>query len=110
MKALLTTVETAEAASQLAQALVERRLAACVTVIPGAVSHFRWQGKIETAGECLLLIKTEDDRVEALLDELPALHPYEVPEGIALPVDRALGPYAEWVRDETRPSSREAAR
>ena len=110
MKILITTVDTAEAAGALATALLERRLAACVTVIPGATSHYWWQGKIERAQECLLLIKTEEDRVEALLSELPRLHPYEVPEGIVLAVDGALEPYARWVLDETRSSSDPADR
>lgn len=84
-------------ARRLARALVQRRAAACVNVLPGATSWFRWQGKIERAGESLLIIKTTARRCAALRRLIVALHPYEVPEILALPVADAHPPYQRWV-------------
>jgi len=93
----LSTVATAEDATRIARDLVEQRLAACVNVLPGIVSTYRWQGKIETEGEHLLVIKTRRDRVPALKAALLALHPYEVPELLVLPVEDGLAPYLAWL-------------
>jgi periplasmic divalent cation tolerance protein len=94
------------AARALARALVERRVAACVSLLPGVRSVYRWEGRVEEARETLLVAKTAARRVPALLEALAGLHPYEVPEGISLPVVEALLPYASWVEDSTRPVTR----
>ncbi len=95
--AALSTVGKAEDAENLARALVERGLAACVNVLPGVTSFYRWKGRLERDAEHLLLIKTRRDRLEELRRALVALHPYEVPELIALPIDAGHGPYLAWL-------------
>jgi periplasmic divalent cation tolerance protein len=86
---------------RIGSALVEERLAACVNRVPGISSTYRWQGKVDRARECLLLIKTTSERFDALRERIVALHPYELPEVIA--VDIALGhaPYLAWIATET---------
>ena len=81
---VLSTVQGAEDAERIARALVERGLAACVNIVPGVTSVYRWKGAIECEPERLLVIKTRAQRFEALRQELVALHPYELPEVIAL--------------------------
>jgi periplasmic divalent cation tolerance protein len=88
-------------APRLARALVARRVAACVNLVPGVRSVYRWRGRVEEARETLLVIKTSAARVPALLAAVAELHPYEVPEGIALPVVAGLAPYLRWIADET---------
>ena len=88
-------------ARSLARSLVERRVAACVSLVPGAGSVYRWKGRIEEARETLLVAKTTAARLPALLAAVRALHPYEVPEALVLPVAAGLAPYLAWVRRET---------
>lgn len=92
-----STVGTAEDGERIARALVERRLAACVNVVSGVVSVYRWKGAVEREEERLLVIKTRAGRLEALREALVALHPYEVPELIALPVEAGHPPYLAWL-------------
>jgi periplasmic divalent cation tolerance protein len=89
-------------AERIARALVEAKLAACVNLVPGVVSIYRWKGTIEREEETTLLIKTSDDRVDALMDEIRKQHPYEVPEIVALPTNEVNPAYAAWVEKETR--------
>jgi periplasmic divalent cation tolerance protein len=93
----LSTVGKAEDAQRIARALVERRLAACVNVVPGLTSVYRWKGKIEADAEHLLVIKTRQDRVAELKAVLPSLHPYEVPELVVLEVADGHAPYLAWI-------------
>lgn len=105
MSALLVHVTApAAAAPALARALVEARLAACVNLLPGVRSVYRWQGAVEESDETLLLIKTAADRFEALKAELLRLHPYELPEIIAVPLTHAHTPYLQWLLNESSPS------
>jgi periplasmic divalent cation tolerance protein len=97
----LSTCPDAETAATIARRLVEERLAACVNQFPGVVSTYRWQGRIHEDAEVLLLIKTTRERFDALRDRLVGLHPYEVPELIALEVADGLPAYLEWVARET---------
>jgi periplasmic divalent cation tolerance protein len=97
---LLNTCPDAEVARHVARALVEERLAACVNLVPGLTSIYRWQGQIEESTEVLLLIKTTRERLAALEARLPALHPYELPELIAVEIDSGLTHYLDWVRSE----------
>lgn len=98
----LSTVATALDAERIATALVERGLAACVNVVPGVTSIYRWKGVVERDLELLLVIKTRADRFEALREALVSLHPYEVPELIALPVEGGHPPYLAWLDEATR--------
>lgn len=86
-----------EVADRLSQALVAERLAACVSRLPGLVSTYRWQGAVEQADEVLLLIKTTQERFEALRTRLVELHPYEVPEVIACAIAAGHAPYLDWL-------------
>lgn len=89
-------------AERIATALVEERLAACVNIVPGLRSIYRWEGAIEATDEVLLLIKTLPDRYPALQDRLRELHPYELPELLAVTSAFGLPDYLRWVADETR--------
>lgn len=100
---VLCTCTDGPPAARLAQALVEERLAACVNRLPGVVSSFRWQGRVEEEGETLLLIKSTEDRLEALTARITELHPYELPEVIAVPVLGGLDSYLDWLRDSVTP-------
>jgi periplasmic divalent cation tolerance protein len=94
---LLSACPDAVSAERIATALVEERLAACVTALPGARSVYRWQGKVEHADECVLLIKARADDYPALEQRLLALHPYDVPELLALPVLAGNPAYLAWL-------------
>lgn len=107
----LTTAPSTEAAKRLVRSLVERRVIACGTVLPGAISIYRWQGVVAEEEEVVVLMKTTAERWAELAATLPGLHPYEVPELLALPVADGHPPYLEWVRAETgRGSTRERTR
>lgn len=99
---VLVTAPTAEVAAGLARALVEARLAACGNVVPGLRSIYRWEGRVHDEPEALLVLKTTRDRFEALRDEVLRLHPYDVPEVLALPVEAGAARYLAWVAGETR--------
>ncbi len=96
------TAPDESSAKALADALLERRLAACVSRLPGVRSSYRWQGRIEQADEVLLLIKTTRERFAELREAVQALHPYEVPELLALEAHDGLAAYLAWVQGETR--------
>ncbi len=99
---VLSTVATAEDAERIAEALVERGLAACVNVVPGVVSIYRWKGAVQRDAELLLVIKTRSERLPALKEALTDLHPYDVPEALALTVSDGLAPYLAWLDDSVR--------
>ena len=88
---------TSEDAERIAGALVERSLAACVNVVPGVTSFYRWKGETARDSEWLLVMKTTTARFEGLREALLELHPYEVPEIIALPIAQGHAPYLEWI-------------
>jgi periplasmic divalent cation tolerance protein len=92
---VLCTFPDLDQARQIGAALVERQVAACVNLLPGIESIYRWEGKVERAGEVLALIKTS--RYPDLESALRELHPYEVPEILALPVAAGLEAYLRWV-------------
>ena len=99
---VLVTCPTSTRAVGLAETLVKQRLAACVNILPSIRSVFRWQGKIDRAKELLLLIKTTQARFPALERAIRKLHPYDVPEVLALRVAKGFAPYLEWVAESVR--------
>ncbi|MFI5298814.1 MAG: divalent-cation tolerance protein CutA [Polyangiales bacterium] len=103
MRVVLCSVPPSDA-DRIARALVERRLVACVSVVPAVTSTYRWKGAVEQSSESLLILKTTQAHLATLLIELPKLHPYEVPEIVALPVarDDVHPAYLAWVEAETR--------
>ncbi len=94
---VLTTLPDRDAAMHLADALIEEKVAACVNVLGACTSVYRWQGKVEHADEVPLLIKTTAARYAALEAVIRRLHPYELPEIIAVPLARGLPGYLQWV-------------
>jgi len=103
VRIVLCSCPDTEVAGELAQRLVEARLAACVSLLPGMRSVYRWQGRVEQANEVLLLAKTTAARLEALQATLVAHHPYELPEVLAVAVGSGLDRYLDWVSAETTP-------
>ena len=99
---MLCTCPDPASGEQIALALVEERLAACVNLVPDLLSTYRWQGKVEQAAECLLLIKTEASRFEAVKERIQALHSYELPEIIALPITAGDSKYLKWMTETLR--------
>jgi periplasmic divalent cation tolerance protein len=97
---VLSTFPDPEKAAQIARVLVEERLAACVNLVPAVRSIYRWQGAIQDDAESLAIIKTTADRQAALAARLVELHPYEVPEIIAVPVAAGHAPYLAWLAGE----------
>ena len=96
----LTTART------LAATLVDERLAACVNLLPGMHSVYRWQGRMEAGEEVLLLIKTDRTCLPALQDRIVALHPHELPEVLAVEAAGGLPAYLDWISSETRSDTR----
>ncbi|TAK92314.1 MAG: divalent-cation tolerance protein CutA [Burkholderiaceae bacterium] len=102
---VLTNTPDLTTAKDLARTLVERRLAACVNILPNVQSIYRWQGEIESADEIPLLIKTTTERYPALEAAIRETHPYAVPEIIALPISKGLPAYLRWVIESTEPEA-----
>lgn len=97
---VLTTLANEAQARALVTALVADRLIACGTLLPGARSLYRWEGKVTEEAEVVVLLKTEESQWDALCSAVRRLHPYEVPELLALPVDRGLDRYLSWLTQE----------
>ena len=98
---VFTNLPDREAALRFARELVERRLAACVNVLNGCTSVYRWKGAVERAEEVPVLVKTRGARYDELEAAIRELHPYELPEIVAVPVLRGLTDYLDWVAEET---------
>jgi periplasmic divalent cation tolerance protein len=98
---VISTLPDREQAEKLAQVLIDQKLAACVNILPAATSVYRWQGKVETASETMVLIKTTMERYPALESVIKTQHPYELPEIIAVPLVAGLPAYLAWVETET---------
>jgi periplasmic divalent cation tolerance protein len=98
---VLTTCPGSITAKKIANELVQEKLAACVQVIPGIQSFFRWVGKVDHSEEILLIIKTTSDRYSQLEGRIIALHPYELPEIVTLPINGGLEGYLKWIETNT---------
>ncbi len=94
---IITTAPDGATAELIAKALIEKGLAACVNILPEMRSIYKWQGKMESGQEQLLLIKARQDRYAAIEKQIETLHPYELPEIIAVSIDAGLPAYLEWV-------------
>ncbi len=102
MLLVFTNLPDRDAAESLANTLIEEKVAACVNILGACTSVYRWQGVVENADEIPLLIKTTGARYAALEAVIRRLHPYELPEIIAVPLAQGLPGYLQWVADETR--------
>lgn len=102
VRVVLCTVPSEQVGVQIAQTLLEEQLVACVNILPGVRSLYRYKGKLEDDRELLLVIKTSDERLPSLIRRVPELHPYEVCEVIALEVSAGHPPYLDWVLGSTR--------
>lgn len=98
---VLVTAGSMEAAEKIAHALVEEHLAACVNIVPQIRSIYRWEGKVVDDSEVLMIIKTREERFEALREKVVELHSYDVPEIISFTIGKAHQPYLDWLDDET---------
>ena len=98
---VFTTVASDEEGVRFVRALLERRLIACGTLLPGARSLYRWQGKVADEREVVIMLKTRSARLDSLRSAFTELHPYKVPELLALPVEAGLDKYLEWINGET---------
>ena len=98
---VFTTLPSADKAAELAKALVEERLAACANLLPAIRSIYRWQGKLQDENEVLVLLKTRQQQFERLKERIVELHPYDVPEIIAIPVEQGHKAYLDWIAGET---------
>lgn len=96
---IMTACPNQEVAADLAKKLVQERLAACVNIVPGVYSVYRWQDAIEETREVLLLIKSTKANYAALESLIHKIHPYQVPEVLAIPIDQAAPNYAAWLQE-----------
>jgi len=102
---VLTAVGAPPDAQKIARALVEERVAACVNIVPGITSIYRWKGAVEQEAELLLVIKTIGEKVEQLKARLLQLHPYELPEVVVIPIVGGHQAYLDWLAEQVRPLS-----
>ena len=102
---VFVTAADADEATRLAEMLVEKRLAGCVQIMPPMESIYRWQGEIQRAKEILLVVKTTKTRFDELETQVRAIHSYETPEVVAVPVTDASTPYLKWLLSELTQNS-----
>lgn len=102
LRVVLITAPDADEAGRLARLLVGERLAACVNLVPGVRSVYRWEGEVQEDAEVLLIAKTHASRLDALVARIEGAHSYDVPEVLALPVVGGSGAYRAWVSAEAR--------
>lgn len=101
---VLTAVSDGRTADRLADALVQNRLCACVSVVPGAISRYRWQGRLEQAEEAILIAKTSSSRYAEVESFLSREHPYECPEILKIPIEAGLPAYLDWIGESVEES------
>ena len=98
---VFTTLPTADAAAEVAKILVGEKLAACANILPALRSIYRWQGQVQDENEVLVLLKTQRVHYARLTARILELHPYDVPEVLAIPVEQGHAAYLEWIARET---------
>ena len=103
---VLCTCPDKDSAHLIAEQLVDQKLAACVNILPGVTSVYRWMGNIEESQEQLLIIKTVSDLIENVVNAVNDLHPYELPEVIGVPLDSGSMDYLNWISENTRKNLR----
>ncbi len=99
---VLTTVKNRAEAKRLAERIVSEKLAACVSAVPNVTSVYRWRGKVERAREVLVVVKTSMKKLDRLIPRIKELHSYEVPEVLALRIERGLPEYLKWISESLR--------
>lgn len=104
-RVVLVTAPDEAVAESLVRRLVDERVVACGNILSGVTSIFRWEGAVQHEAECLIVFKTTAAAAERLVDRVPELHPYDVPEVLVLPVEDGHGPYLRWINENV--SSRE---
>ena len=97
------TVPDADTAERIANAVVESKSAACASIVPGLISVYRWKGEICRSAELLLIMKTTAERYTTLERQIRSLHPYEVPENVAVEIAEGSADYLSWIDESTRP-------
>ncbi len=102
MYLILSSIDDAARAESISRTLVTEGRAACVSILPRVKSIYRWEGEIQTEEEILLLVKVPPEKVEDVVDRVESLHPYELPEIVAVPVSSGLDRYFSWVDENTR--------
>jgi periplasmic divalent cation tolerance protein len=101
-RVVLSTAGSEDEARKIAHHLVEHQLAACVNIVPQMESIYRWQGKVESAGEWLLLIKTTAEKFPAVRDAIRGLHSYDLPECIAIAIENGSEAYLQWIEESVK--------
>ena len=101
---VLVTAPDIDTARRIASAILTERLAACANLVPGIESHYWWEGKLESSGEVLMVLKTTRDALESLERCVLAGHPYQVPEFVVLPITNGSSTYLDWLRTEVHSS------
>ena len=99
---VFTTLPSADKAAEIAKLLVDEKLVACANLLPAIRSIYRWQGKLHDENEVLVLLKTRAENLERLKLRLLEIHPYELPEMLAVPVESGYQPYLDWLAGETK--------
>ncbi len=97
------TAANIDQAQAIARAVVEKNLAACVNIFPKMESVYRWQGKVKTAEEIAMIIKTTENRLTELEKTFRALHSYDVPAFVAIEIKKGYSPFLQWIEDNTKP-------
>ncbi|MFH0763651.1 MAG: divalent-cation tolerance protein CutA [Candidatus Omnitrophota bacterium] len=99
---VLVTCGSKKEAARLADSLLKKRLIACANIVPAVFSKFRWKGRVDSAGEALIIIKTTRERFKAIEREIKRLHSYDAPEIIAIPIIEGSKEYLRWVEDNSK--------
>jgi periplasmic divalent cation tolerance protein len=100
-KVIFMTAPDATTAQRIVQTLVEERIVACGNIMPGITSIYRWEDEVQTSHEVMVLLKTTESRAAQAVQRIAALHPYDVPEAVALDISAGLPAYMDWIHEST---------